>query len=127
MPTATGLHARVDRPGAGTPTCPTSVRPAVRLPESTAPTSPSTGTGSTATSCSFDPYAKAVTGPILWSDELFGYTIGDPAEDLSFDARDSAAGMPKGQVIDPAFTWGDDRAPKTPWNRTVIYEAHVRG
>jgi len=74
-----------------------------------------------------DPYAKAVTGPIQWSDELFGYTIGNPAEDLSLDHRDSAGGIPKGQVIDPSFTWGDDRAPRTPWNRTVIYEAHVRG
>ncbi|MGH8996406.1 MAG: glycogen debranching protein GlgX, partial [Acidimicrobiales bacterium] len=74
-----------------------------------------------------DPYAKSVTGPIQWSDELFGYTIGDRSEDLSLDQRDSAARMAKGQVIDPAFTWGDDRAPHTPWNRTVIYEAHVRG
>ncbi|HXW39334.1 MAG TPA: glycogen debranching protein GlgX [Acidimicrobiales bacterium] len=74
-----------------------------------------------------DPYAKAVTGPIQWADELFGYSIGDPAGDLSFDPRDSAARMPKGQVIDPAFTWGDDRPPQTPWNRTVIYEGHVRG
>ncbi len=74
-----------------------------------------------------DPYAKAVTGSIQWSDELFGYTIGDPAADLSFDPRDSAANMPKGQVIDPAFSWGDDRPPHTPWNRTVVYEAHVRG
>jgi glycogen operon protein len=30
-------------------------------------------------------------------------------------------------VVDPAFTWGDDRPPHTPWNRTVIYECHVRG
>ena len=30
-------------------------------------------------------------------------------------------------AIDPAFTWGDDRSPRTPWNRTVIYECHVRG
>ena len=35
--------------------------------------------------------------------------------------------MPKCVVIDPAFTWGDDRPPGTPWNRTVIYECHVRG
>jgi isoamylase len=74
-----------------------------------------------------DPYAKAVTGPIQWCDELFGYTIGDPALDLTLDRRDSAAAMPKGQVIDPAFTWGDDRPPRTAWNRTVIYECHVRG
>ena len=32
-----------------------------------------------------DPYAKAVSGPIDWSDDLFGYTVGDQAEDLSFD------------------------------------------
>ena len=35
--------------------------------------------------------------------------------------------MPKCLVVDPAFTWGDDRPPRTPWNRTVIYECHVRG
>jgi isoamylase len=74
-----------------------------------------------------DPYAKAVSGTIRWSDELFGYTIGDPAQDLSLDPRDSAGAMPKCVVADPAFTWGDDRAPDTPWNRTVIYECHVRG
>jgi glycogen operon protein len=74
-----------------------------------------------------DPYAKAVSGPIRWSDELFGYTIGDPEEDLSFDTRDSAGAMPKCLVVDPAFTWDDDRSPNTPWNQTVIYETHVRG
>ena len=30
-------------------------------------------------------------------------------------------------VVDPAFTWGDDRPPRTPWHKTIIYEAHVRG
>jgi isoamylase len=74
-----------------------------------------------------DPYAKAVSGPIRWSDELFGYRIGDEREDLSFDARDSAGAMPKCLVVDPSFTWEDDRAPNTPWNQTVIYETHVRG
>ena len=74
-----------------------------------------------------DPYAKAVSGPIRWSDELFGYQIGDEREDLSFDARDSAGAMPKCLVVDPSFTWEDDRAPNTPWNQTVIYETHVRG
>ena len=68
-----------------------------------------------------------MSGPIRWSDELFGYTIGDPDVDLSFDTRDSAGAMPKCVVVDPAFTWDDDRSPNTPWNQTVIYEAHVRG
>jgi glycogen operon protein len=74
-----------------------------------------------------DPYAKAVSGQIRWTDDLYGYTLGDPQTDLSFDPRDSAGGMPKCVVVDPSFTWGDDRPPATPWNRTVIYECHVRG
>lgn len=74
-----------------------------------------------------DPYAKAFHGQIKWSDAHFGYKIGHRREDLSFDKRDSAPGMPKCQVIDPAFTWGDDRPPKTPWHETVIYEMHVKG
>jgi glycogen operon protein len=74
-----------------------------------------------------DPYAKALSGPVQWSDALYGYTIGDPAGDLSFDDRDSAADVPKCIVIAPEFTWGEDRKPGTPWNRTVIYECHVRG
>src|ERR1041384_3156336 len=53
-----------------------------------------------------DPYAKAVAGTIQWSDALYGYEIGHPEEDLSFDERDSAPGMPKCVVIDPAYTWG---------------------
>ena len=30
-------------------------------------------------------------------------------------------------MIDPAFTWGDDRPPRIPWHKTVIYELHVKG
>ncbi len=74
-----------------------------------------------------DPYAKAISGPIRWSDELFGYEIGHPEQDLRRDNRDSAGAMPKSVVVDQAFTWGDDRSPGTPWNRSIIYETHVRG
>jgi isoamylase len=35
--------------------------------------------------------------------------------------------MPRCRVVDPAFTWGEDRPPRTPWEQTVIYELHVRG
>ena len=34
--------------------------------------------------------------------------------------------MPKCEVVDPAFSWGDDRRPRTPWHDTVIYEVHVQ-
>ena len=74
-----------------------------------------------------DPYAKAVSGPIRWSDELFGHDLATPENDLVLDPRDSAAGMPKSVVVNQAFAWGDDTKPRTPWNRTVIYECHVRG
>jgi len=74
-----------------------------------------------------DPYAHNIVGKLSWSDALFGYTIGHKRADLSFDRRDSAAGMPKCKIIDRAFTWGDDRPPDVPWHETVIYELHVRG
>ena len=74
-----------------------------------------------------DPYAKSVARAIRWADEMFGYRVGDPDEDLSFDDRDNAAHAPLAAVIDPAFTWGADRPLRTPWHNTVIYEMHVRG
>ncbi len=74
-----------------------------------------------------DPYAKRIGRPLKWDDSLFGYKVGDPEADLSFDDRDSAAYAPLASVIDPAFTWGDDRPPHTPWHKTIIYELHVKG
>jgi glycogen operon protein len=74
-----------------------------------------------------DPYAKAITGTVEWSDAVYGYAIGDEDEDLSFDGRDSAMNVPRSVVVDAAFSWGDDRPPRTEWNRTVIYEAHLKG
>ena len=74
-----------------------------------------------------DPYAKAISGHVEWDDALFGYTIGDPKVDLSFDERDSAPNMPRSMVVDPAFSWGYDAPPRTPWHRTLIYEMHVKG
>jgi glycogen operon protein len=74
-----------------------------------------------------DPYAKLIGRNLRWDDSLFGYKVGDEQADLSFDDRDSAVFAPLASVIDPAFTWGDDRSPKTPWHKTVIYELHVKG
>ena len=74
-----------------------------------------------------DPYAKQHVGAVKWDPALFGYTIGSPDGDLSFDERDSAAFMPKACVVDEAFTWGDERRPSVPWERTIFYETHVKG
>ena len=74
-----------------------------------------------------DPCARALTGDLRWSDALYGYRIGAPRGDLSFDRRDSAAAMPKAVVVADAFDWTGDRRPDVPWADTVIFEAHVRG
>jgi isoamylase len=74
-----------------------------------------------------DPYAKALSGFVKWSDTMFGYTMGGADADLVRDDRDNAGHVPKGVVIEQAFTWGDDRLLKTPWEKTVIYEVHVKG
>jgi glycogen operon protein len=75
-----------------------------------------------------DPYGKAVGRDVRWGNyEMFGYKVGDPADDLTMDDRDNAPLAPLAAVIDSAFTWGDDHPPRTPWHKTIIYEMHVRG
>ena len=41
-----------------------------------------------------DPYARRLAGRLVWSDAHFGYRTGSSREDLSFDRRDYARGMP---------------------------------
>ncbi len=74
-----------------------------------------------------DPYAKAIAGSVEWDNSLFGYDIGNPAEDLSFSETDSAPFMSKCVVIDPHFDWEGDEPLKIQNHKTIIYEAHVRG
>ncbi|MEO7086143.1 MAG: glycogen debranching protein GlgX [Gemmatimonadaceae bacterium] len=73
-----------------------------------------------------DPYARAISNSITWNSALLGYREGAES-DTSPDPVDSAGFMPKCVVVDPTFDWGNDRSPRIPWNRTVIYEAHVKG
>lgn len=72
-----------------------------------------------------DPYARAIGRELTWDDSLFGYVQGKA--DSTFDKRDSAAFAPLGAVISDAFTWGDDQPPGVPWEKTLIYEVHVKG
>ncbi len=74
-----------------------------------------------------DPYAKAFDRQLTWDNSNFGYIVGDKNEDFSFDERDNAKFMPKGIVIDEAFSWGNDVKPNIPWHETIIYETHVKG
>ena len=75
-----------------------------------------------------DPYAKRLAGRLVWSDAHFGYRTGSAREDLSFDRRDNARGMPKAVVVDESFNWGRrEIRPNIAWEDTIIYEAHVKG
>lgn len=74
-----------------------------------------------------DPYAKAISGVVKWHDALYGYEIGAEEKDLSFSELDSAPFIPKSIVIDPAYDWEEDKAPKISYHKSIIYEMHVKG
>jgi isoamylase len=74
-----------------------------------------------------DPYAKAVARTDKFDERLFGYQFGSSQENSKMDRRDNAACAPLSVVVDTSFTWGNDRPPNTPWNKTILYETHVKG
>ncbi len=71
-----------------------------------------------------DPYAKAIEGGVRWDPAVFAYPFGQPDER---NDADSAPYVPRSVVINPFFSWDNDRHPRTPYHETVVYEAHVRG
>ena len=74
-----------------------------------------------------DPYARLISGEIKWGQETYGYKFEDEAGDLSFDETDSAAAMPKCVVVEPDAEASRARPGRVAWDRSVIYETHVRG
>ena len=75
-----------------------------------------------------DPYARAHIGELTWNPAVYAYKVGDPKADLSFDKRDSAPFMPKSVVVDPDFDWAREKVWRpVPWDRSIVYETHVRG
>ena len=75
-----------------------------------------------------DPYTHLLSGQILRREEIFGHhatdALGNGLID-QMDARDSAAYVPLSVVTDTRRRTVNRL--HTPWNRTFIYEAHVRG
>lgn len=69
-----------------------------------------------------DPYAKAIDGKPDFSDA-------QAAQRFHWqDGQDNAVFAPKSIACRQApFDWGNDRAPRTPWEHTILYEAHVKG
>ena len=74
-----------------------------------------------------DPYAKKLVGKLIWHKALFGYNTDSPEKDLSFNTLDSAPYVPKSVVVDDDFDWENDTLPNIDNDKTIIYEAHVRG
>jgi isoamylase len=88
------------------------------------PYDPKAGHRFNASKLLMDPYARAVGRKMRWNDAVFGFSFDAPDKP---DERDSAPWAPLGAVIDPSFSWGDDRPLRVPWSDTLIYELHVRG
>ena len=87
------------------------------------PYDPAHGQRCNPTKLLLDPYAKAIDGAVDWAPAVFGYDFRTKER----NDQDSAAHMPKSVVVNPYFDWGVDRPPRTPYHKTVIYEAHVKG
>jgi glycogen operon protein len=75
-----------------------------------------------------DPFATAISRSPEWNfDAARGYDASAPQTDLVASTVDDAGAMPKCVFSCDDFDWGDDRPPRHPWSKTVIYETHVRG
>ncbi|HZQ32541.1 MAG TPA: glycogen debranching protein GlgX [Mycobacterium sp.] len=76
-----------------------------------------------------DPYGKAFDGDFTEGQALFSYDL-KAADDSGSGDRpmvDSLGHTMTSVVVNPFFDWGSDRAPRRPYNETIIYEAHVKG
>ncbi len=77
-----------------------------------------------------DPYAKKIAGVFRWSNQMYGYDIENPHKDLIMDTRDNGRDMLKAVVVEPTSSQVIEevnQSPNVPWNKTIIYETHVKG
>jgi glycogen operon protein len=75
-----------------------------------------------------DPLATAVSALPAWEfGPARGFDPSAPDGDSALSTVDDAGAMPKCVFTQEHFHWHDDRPPRHPWSKTVIYEAHVRG
>ncbi len=89
------------------------------------PWAPAAGLRCNSSKLLLDPYAKCIYGRVEWNEAVFPhYFTGSQSRRNDLD---SARYVPRCIVIDPHFDWGSDQPLRTPWERTVIYELHVKG
>ncbi|MCL4346131.1 MAG: glycogen debranching protein GlgX [Candidatus Thermoplasmatota archaeon] len=73
-----------------------------------------------------DPYARALDSTLKWDNSVFPYDV-EGSKVMKIDERDDCRFVPKGIVTDGTFDWQGIRKPERQWNRTIIYETHVKG
>lgn len=71
-----------------------------------------------------DPYAKAIGRDLSWDDSLFAYKVG--TTDKEIDETDNTAFCLLACVVDSTLESDDDRKLRTPWEKTLNYECHVK-
>ena len=76
-----------------------------------------------------DPYGKSFHGDFDFTQALYSYDLKaeDPAAGGTPPMTDSLGHTMTSVVINPFFQWASDRAPRTPYHETIIYEAHAKG
>jgi glycogen operon protein len=74
-----------------------------------------------------DPYAKWVVRSEVYNDRMFGCRKVKGRQPFALDPRDNADSAPLAVVLDDSFDWRGDKALRTPWDQSVIYETHVKG
>ncbi|HEY3953265.1 MAG TPA: glycogen debranching protein GlgX [Streptosporangiaceae bacterium] len=71
-----------------------------------------------------DPYARAISGKVMFGPEVLGYAAEDPAAPSELD---SAHHVPRSVVADSKFRWTDGSPLRRRYSDTIIYEVHVKG
>ena len=128
-----GAHDQLVASGptrSGTPICPTCVRGSSTATGCTGRTRPSRATASTRPSCCIDPYAKAISGTIRWSDALSGLLhggAGGGAGPGSRHRRTAPRACRSASSSSPRSAGATTGVPARRWNRTVIYECSREG
>lgn len=74
-----------------------------------------------------DPYAKALSGEIVWHRHNYAYRLDHPKQDLAPNRQDNARTIPKCVVLEGQSGRQTSAPPDVPWQDSMIYEMHVRG
>ena len=107
-----------------TATCPASAPASATGTGCTARTTRPAASAATRTSCCSTRTPRRSRTACDWDESLFGYQFGNPDERNDDDSAGRSAVLAGGQ---PVLRLGQRPSARTPYNETVIYEAHVKG